>query len=102
MLFKADSYERKDQKQKRMVFSLAVVKCLIETIILSVIVINSMKDGSIGIVNPGLLFAITWVLSAIYLVLGVYILHKTKEITQILDLEFYDREWSSYFQINQA
>ena len=102
MLIKADSLKRKDQKQKKSVFSLAVVKSLIETIILTVFVVNFIKDGTINVVNPGILYAITWGFSFTYLVLGIYILHKTKEVNQILDLEFYDKEWSSYFQITQA
>jgi len=99
MLIRADTFERKDHVQRRKIFNLAIFKSLVETIVLSFMIYNYWKNGIIWN-SSGIILCVTAVLDLVYFALGIYILRNTREVIQILDLDIYSREMSSYFQIS--
>ncbi len=100
MVVKADTFERKDQKQRKSIFNLAILKSMIETILFAFIIHSYWKEGTLLNSSSGILTLITGIISLVYVILGIYIRRKTQNIIQILDLDFYDKELSSYFQIH--
>ena len=100
MLIKVDTFERKDQKQRKSIFNLAILKSIIETIIFVFVIHSYWKEGALWNNSSGILTFITGVISLLYVILGIFIRRKTQQIIQILDLDFYDKELSSYFQIH--
>lgn len=103
VLLRANSYDRRFEKQKKSILSLAVIKALVEIIILGTVLHSHIKEESLFNMSPqGVSVLVTEILDVLYVTLGVYILHKTKEIIRILDHEFYDKQWSSYFRIEHV
>jgi len=100
MAIKADTFERKDQKQRKSIFNLAILKSMIETIIFIFAIHSYWKEGALWNNSAGILTFFTGLASLLYVILGIYIRRKTQNIIQILDLDFYDKELSSYFQIH--
>lgn len=99
MLIRADTFERKDHIQRKKIFNLAIFKSLVEIFVLSFMIYNYWKN-TLAWNSQGILLCVTGILDLVYFALGIFILHKTKEVIQILDLDIYSREMSSYFQIS--
>ena len=99
MLIRADTFERKDHVQRRKIFNLAIFKSLVESIVLGFMIYNYWRNIAVWN-SSGYLLLGTGILDLLYFGVGIYIVHKTREVIQILDLDIYSREMSSYFQIS--
>ena len=101
MLVKRNSLDRKEQNRKKTIFGLAVLKSFVEVVVLICTIYAHHQNEMLWSTTFGILATITAIFEIAYLISGIYILQYTKDILQVLDLDYYDKEWSSYFQIGK-
>ena len=96
----SNSYDRTVQKRIRLLAIILVVKSFIGAT-LAIYSTNKHIKLTEGWKDPkGYGLVITSSLELLGFLLGIFMSRKTKQVVQILELEFFNKEWSNYFQIN--
>jgi len=102
ILLLSNAFDRSIQKKIRLLSIIYILKSFVGTLIVGLSTYNYIKSLKTTEWNDSkiLLPIIFCLIEFLNVLLGIFMARKTKQIIQILELEFFNKEWSNYFQIN--